>query len=137
MNLSVIVSATVFLALAILSLPILNNTSTPQHWLNVGLWKLASSKSSREVKADLIIKNGVIFTSDASLPFADSMAVAGGWILRVGNYSSVQDLVGNETKELNLEGKVVVPGFIDSHVHLIYGGLQVWNQCLVINVLFC
>lgn len=37
----------------------------------------------------------------------------------------VQEVSGYGTKELNLEGKIVVPGFIDSHVHLIYGGLQV------------
>lgn len=39
-----------------------------------------------------------------------------------------QELVGHGTKELNLEGKIVVPGFIDSHVHLIPGGLQVCQK---------
>ncbi|KAK3038962.1 hypothetical protein RJ639_027447 [Escallonia herrerae] len=52
------------------------------------------------------------------------MAVGSGRILRVGEFSSVQDLAGYGTKVLNLEGKIVVPGFIDSHVHLIFGGLQ-------------
>lgn len=70
------------------------------------------------------MKNAVIFTSDASMPVADSMAIQNGRILRVGNYSSLQDLIGGGTKELNVEGKVLVPGFVDSHVHLIYGGLQ-------------
>lgn len=37
----------------------------------------------------------------------------------------MQEVSGYGTKELNLEGKVVVPGFIDSHVHLLFGGLQV------------
>ncbi|KAJ6704836.1 IMIDAZOLONEPROPIONASE [Salix purpurea] len=58
------------------------------------------------------------------MPVADSMAIQNGRILRVGNYSSLQDLIGGGTKELNVEGKVLVPGFVDSHVHLIYGGLQ-------------
>lgn len=40
--------------------------------------------------ADLIVRNGVIYTSDESLLFADSMAVGNGRILRVGNYSFVQ-----------------------------------------------
>ncbi|XAR63532.1 hypothetical protein NMG60_11023496 [Bertholletia excelsa] len=52
------------------------------------------------------------------------MAIRGGRILRVGNYSSVQDLIGHGTEILNVEGRGVVPGFIDSHVHLIWGGLQ-------------
>ncbi|XP_022883530.1 uncharacterized protein LOC111400348 [Olea europaea var. sylvestris] len=76
------------------------------------------------VVADLLVTNGTIYTSNVNLPFADSMAVRNGRILRIGNYSSMQDLAGFATKTLNLEGKVVVPGFIDSHVHLIFGGLQ-------------
>lgn len=47
-------------------------------------------KSSLPLEADLIIRNGVIFTSDESLPFAYSMAVANGRVLRVGNNSFVQ-----------------------------------------------
>ncbi|XP_077249939.1 protein LONG AFTER FAR-RED 3-like isoform X2 [Tasmannia lanceolata] len=79
-------------------------------------------KSSRV--ADLIVTNAVIYTSDPSFPFAQSMAVKDGRILRIGNSSSLQDLMGHGTQELNLDGKVVVPGFIDSHVHLLFGGLQ-------------
>ncbi|CAA7388485.1 unnamed protein product [Spirodela intermedia] len=73
---------------------------------------------------DLLVWNGTIYTSDSSLPFAEAMTVRGGRILGVGNYSSLKDFVGSGTRELNLYGKVVLPGFIDSHVHFIYGGLQ-------------
>ncbi|PON98778.1 Phosphonate metabolism PhnM [Trema orientale] len=74
--------------------------------------------------ADLVVTNALVFTSDDSLPFADSIAVRHGTILRVGNYSSLKEVVGYGTKELNIKGKIVVPGFIDSHLHLIFGGLQ-------------
>ncbi|KAH6819713.1 Amidohydrolase family [Perilla frutescens var. frutescens] len=74
--------------------------------------------------ADFVVMNGTIYTSDAALPYADSMAIRGSRIVRVGNYSSVQDLVGSKTRMENLQGKVVVPGFIDSHMHFIFGGLQ-------------
>ncbi|XP_073139159.1 protein LONG AFTER FAR-RED 3 isoform X2 [Henckelia pumila] len=84
---------------------------------------LPSRFGLREV-ADLLITNGTIYTSDVLLPFADSMAIVNGRILRTGNYSSVKALAGFKTRTLNLEGKVVLPGFIDSHVHLIFGGLQ-------------
>ncbi|TKY68292.1 putative amidohydrolase YtcJ [Spatholobus suberectus] len=83
-------------------------------------WKSPLSQSV----ADLVLRNGVIYTSDDSLPFADSMAVANGRVLRVGNHSFVKELVGYGTQVLDLGGKVVVPGFIDSHVHFIDGGLQ-------------
>ncbi|KAJ7949348.1 Amidohydrolase [Quillaja saponaria] len=113
MNFYILLSASVVLVLAIVSLPLLNLN----YFLN---WQ---SPSSYPV-ADLIVRNGVLYTSDESLPFADSMAVRKGRILRVGNYSFVQELAGDVTEELDVGGKIVVPGFIDSHVHLIYGGLQ-------------
>ncbi|XP_065637666.1 protein LONG AFTER FAR-RED 3 isoform X3 [Quercus suber] len=80
--------------------------------------------SSLSLTADLVVRNAVIYTSDKSLPFADSMAIRNGRILRLGNSSFVQELAGDGTEELDLGGKVVVPGFIDSHVHLLYAGLQ-------------
>jgi len=55
-------------------------------WLSLGLKRL----STKKLAADLIVKNAVIFTSDASMPVADSMAIQNGRILRVGNYSSLQ-----------------------------------------------
>ncbi|XP_057524978.1 protein LONG AFTER FAR-RED 3 isoform X1 [Amaranthus tricolor] len=86
---------------------------------------LRLSNTSMEADfADLLVTNAFIYTSDPSLPFADSMAVKNGRILRLGNYSSFKDLKGSKTKKLNLDGKIVVPGFIDSHLHLLYGGLQ-------------
>ncbi|KAK8612113.1 hypothetical protein V6N13_092232 [Hibiscus sabdariffa] len=116
MNLSIVISAAIAIFLSILFFPLLNSN----YWLK---WR-ASLIPSTKLGADLIVRNGVIFTSDPSFPFADSMAIRDGRILRLGNYSALQDLSGYGTKELNLEGKVVVPGFIDSHVHLISAGLQ-------------
>lgn len=55
------------------------------------IWKkLLLSSPPQLVVADLIIRNGVIYTSDDSLPFAHSMAVANGRVLRIGNHSFVQ-----------------------------------------------
>ncbi|XP_042387224.1 protein LONG AFTER FAR-RED 3-like isoform X2 [Zingiber officinale] len=76
------------------------------------------------ISADMVVMNATIYTSDPSLPFAQAMAVRDGRILRVGSYSSIKGLIGHGTSQLNLNGKVVVPGFIDSHVHLLFGGLQ-------------
>ncbi|KAL6989749.1 Protein LONG AFTER FAR-RED 3 [Sarracenia purpurea var. burkii] len=116
MNFFVVLSASIPILLSIALVPLLSTNY---------LWNLRGpSSSSPSLVADLLVTNGTIYTSDASLPFADSMVVHGGRILRVGNYSSVQDLAGHGTQVMNLEGKVVVPGFIDSHVHLISGGLQ-------------
>lgn len=118
MNLPILVSASISLFLAIVSLHFLH----PTYFVSY-LKKLPLVSPPHDV-ADLILKNGVIFTSDASLPFAHSMAVSNGRVLRLGNHSFVQELADSRTQELDLGGKVVVPGFIDSHVHFISGGLQ-------------
>ncbi|RDX77817.1 ytcJ, partial [Mucuna pruriens] len=118
MNLLILVSASISLFLAIVSLYLLH----PTHF--VTYWKKLPLLSPPHEVADLILTNGVIYTSDDSLPFAHSMAVANGRVLRLGNHSFVKELAGYRTQELDLGGKVVVPGFIDSHVHFIYGGLQ-------------
>ncbi|KAF3676715.1 Type I inositol-1,4,5-trisphosphate 5-phosphatase CVP2 [Capsicum annuum] len=101
----VTLSASVILILSIASLPLLNNNNA-NHFTY------------------LLVTNGTIYTSDDTLPFADSMAIRNGRILRVGSYSFTKALTRPWTKELNLDGKIVVPGFIDSHVHFIPGGLQ-------------
>ncbi|KAJ3693084.1 hypothetical protein LUZ60_012179 [Juncus effusus] len=74
--------------------------------------------------AETVILNATIYTSDDSFPFAESMAIKDGRILKIGDYSSIKGLIGDDTNEINLNGKVVLPGFIDSHVHLIIGGLH-------------
>uniref|UniRef100_A0A0A9HEL5 Amidohydrolase 3 domain-containing protein n=1 Tax=Arundo donax TaxID=35708 RepID=A0A0A9HEL5_ARUDO len=74
--------------------------------------------------ADMILANATIYTADPARPSADAMAVGAGRVLRVGTYDSVKELKGRHTYELNLNGNVVLPGFIDSHVHFIDGGLQ-------------
>ncbi|XP_019185279.1 PREDICTED: uncharacterized protein LOC109180243 isoform X1 [Ipomoea nil] len=109
--LRMVVSALLVALLSIASLPLLNLNHNHDY-------------SNSAKVADLVVRNATIYTGDASLPFADSMAIRAGRLLRLGTYSSIKDLAGSGTKELNVEGKVVVPGFIDSHVHLISGGLQ-------------
>ncbi|GJN16715.1 hypothetical protein PR202_gb03734 [Eleusine coracana subsp. coracana] len=71
--------------------------------------------------ADMILANATIYTADPAHPFANAMAVRAGLVVRVGTYES--GLKGRQTYELNLSGNVVLPGFIDSHVHFIDGGL--------------
>ncbi|XXG41446.1 hypothetical protein AAC387_Pa01g1897 [Persea americana] len=115
-NLAIFLSASAAAILAIALLPSFNLFTNPR-------FSLKSSSSERTV-ADLVVTDAFIYTSDSSVPFAQAMAIGNGRILRVGNASSIQDLIGHRTQVLNLEGKVVVPGFFDSHVHFIPGGLQ-------------
>jgi predicted amidohydrolase YtcJ len=67
--------------------------------------------------ADLILSHGKIVTADSQFRFADSLAIRAGRILAVGGRAEVARLAGPATRQVDLEGKTVLPGLIDSHVH--------------------
>jgi predicted amidohydrolase YtcJ len=68
-------------------------------------------------KADVVYRNGKIFTVDAKKPWAEALAVTGDRFVFVGNDKSVQSYIGEDTRIVDLGGKLVLPGFHDLHVH--------------------
>lgn len=74
--------------------------------------------------ADTIYAGGTILTMDDSNPRAEAVAVKGGRILAVGKANEVMKHKGSSTKMVFLEGRTMVPGFIDPHGHLVFGGVQ-------------
>ncbi|MCI0457011.1 MAG: amidohydrolase [Gemmataceae bacterium] len=79
---------------------------------------------ARPIVADLVLRNGKIWTVNKAQPQAEALAVWRGRILSVGSNSDVQPLTGPGTKVIDLKGRRVVPGFHDSHVHLLGGGTR-------------
>jgi predicted amidohydrolase YtcJ len=71
----------------------------------------------RAQPADLILSHGKIVTVDAQFRIADSMAIRADRILAVGEPAEVARLAGPGTRRIDLRGKTVLPGLIDSHVH--------------------
>ena len=70
-----------------------------------------------ESAADLIYHNGVVLTMEKDAPQAQAIAIQGNRILAVGSDQAILTLGGINTQVVDLEGKVVLPGFIDSHGH--------------------
>ena len=68
-------------------------------------------------KADLVFKNGVIYTVDENMSQAQAIAVADKKIIAVGTDAEIDEFVGTGTQVVDLEGKTMTPGFIDSHYH--------------------
>jgi predicted amidohydrolase YtcJ len=68
-------------------------------------------------KADLILTNGKIFTSDDKQLFVQALAIKGNKVLATGSYASIAKLASAKTKKIDLKGKTVVPGFNDAHDH--------------------
>jgi len=74
--------------------------------------------------ATLILKNAKVWTVDESRPQAEAVAVSGDRIVMVGSTREVESLQGPETQVLDLQGRRVVPGFNDAHVHFAQGGFN-------------
>ncbi|HSJ06791.1 MAG TPA: amidohydrolase [Longimicrobiales bacterium] len=77
-----------------------------------------------ERPADMIVVNGVIWTGVAGAPDAGALAVRDGRIAAVGSEAAIRALAGPATRVIDADGGMVVPGFIDSHVHFIVGGFR-------------
>jgi predicted amidohydrolase YtcJ len=70
----------------------------------------------------VIVANGNILTMNPDQPTASAMAVKDGKILAVGNLAAVKKIAGKSYEYIDLEGHTVVPGFIESHDHIILYG---------------
>src|SRR5512138_1454932 len=73
--------------------------------------------------ADLIITHAKVFTSDDSNPWAEAVAVKGNRIVYVGDHSGVLALREDHTRVVDGQGHTLTPGFIDTHVHLLWGAI--------------
>jgi len=73
-------------------------------------------------KADLVLLNGKVLTVDDKDTVTEAVAVKSGRIIAVGDTASVRSYVGDETEVIELDGRTVVPGFMDSHCHMIAEG---------------
>lgn len=71
----------------------------------------------QQAPGDLILLNGKIFTADSEKPFAEAVAIRGERIVAVGTSAEVERLVGPKTRKIDLQGRVVTPGFNDAHIH--------------------
>ncbi|MCZ6855803.1 MAG: amidohydrolase family protein [Gammaproteobacteria bacterium] len=69
--------------------------------------------------ADLILHNGYVYTVDARRSIAEAVAVRDGEIVGVGDNAAVAGLRGEHTRMLDLEGRMVIPGLHDVHIHLL------------------
>ncbi len=73
--------------------------------------------------ADLVAY-GKVWTGDSTLPLAQAVATRGDTVVAVGDSATIAKLVGPKTRVLSNGSALVTPGFMDSHVHLLDGGIQ-------------
>ncbi|MGB9120897.1 MAG: amidohydrolase [Candidatus Angelobacter sp.] len=99
-------------------------TMTVRLWAMVSLAFVLADFAQAQTKpsADLIVTNAKIWTVDKTRPHAEALAVLGERIVAVGSAAEVDTWHGPQTKVLDAQGKLLLPGFNDAHVHFVDGG---------------
>jgi predicted amidohydrolase YtcJ len=84
----------------------------------------ASAAPTETDRATVIFHNGKVYTLDARKPWAQAVAVAGERIVAVGSNAEILALGGPEAKVIDLTGRMLMPGFVESHIHPFVGAFM-------------
>ncbi|MBB4819157.1 putative amidohydrolase YtcJ [Pseudomonas alcaligenes] len=85
---------------------------------------VAFSSMEAMAGADMVLFNGKVFTADKARPMVQAIAVENGKVLAVGSDAEIKALADASTQRIDLAGKALMPGLIDTHSHAIFGGLE-------------
>lgn len=83
--------------------------------------------TAEEAPADLLLLHGRVYTVDPAQPWSEAVAVRGERIVAVGTDAALARLRGPATEVIDLQGQLLTPGFIDTHVHFIEGARYLAN----------
>jgi predicted amidohydrolase YtcJ len=84
----------------------------------------AASNLALVTSADKVFINGKIITVNDQQPRAQAVAIKDGLITYVGDFRGIKPLIGENTQQVDLNGRTMVPGFVDAHGHVVTAGLQ-------------
>lgn len=104
-----------------------------KHWarkflLLMMLWGTLSCDNNGGLQArsaDTLLINARVYTVNEAQPWAEAVAIAGGKIVFVGSVKDAMMWRGHKTEVIDLAGGMLLPGFIDSHSHILLGGAHV------------
>lgn len=84
----------------------------------------AATPRARSQDADTIVHHAKVYTVDAKQPWAEAIAIHGDKIVAVGTEADVEKLRGPKTQMIDAGGRLVLPGFVDCHIHFLDGSLS-------------
>ena len=94
--------------------------------LGIALLVIAGCQNGGPEPVDQVLTNGKILTVDSEFSIAEAIAIQGDRIVAVGTGQDIAGFVGPDTDVIDLEGRTVIPGLIDNHMHFIRA-VQRWN----------
>lgn len=90
--------------------------------LSLALLSVSPANAATQT-ADTVYKNGFVYTVDGVRSRAEAFAVKDGKYIVVGGDGDMKEVTGSDTKVVNLRGKMVMPGLVDTHIHALRGAL--------------
>jgi len=81
------------------------------------------TRSQPQVQADFVMTNGKVYTVNEKQPWAEAVVVKGNEIVFIGSTADAQKLIGENTKVADLGGRMVMPGMIDTHLHIMLAAI--------------
>lgn len=95
--------------------------------LSFAAFSLATAQDKKEPPADLVFKNGIVYTASDAQPKAEAIAIKYGRIIFVGSNVDVKQYEAKKVRVIDLKGRTVVPGLTDAHYHLSGVGFREMN----------
>jgi predicted amidohydrolase YtcJ len=83
----------------------------------------SAEDKAKDVKADVVYRNGFVYTVDSVRSRAQAFGVKDGKFIAVGSNEGMKAFIGENTKTVDLKGKMVMPGLVDTHIHALRGAL--------------
>ncbi len=98
------------------------------HWVAalcvIGSMSACSNDAEKTAGADTVLQHGYVYTVDASRSVAQAVAITDGRIVYVGSDDGAAAFIGDNTRVVDLHGRMLMPGFQDSHIHPIMAGIE-------------
>ena len=94
---------------------------------------VADAVAAPDASADIVFRNGPVYTVDGRRPWARAVAVKGKRIAFVGDDAGVGSLIGPQTRVVDLAGKMLLPGFVEGHIHPLVGATLTRGSDLQLN----
>jgi len=84
----------------------------------------ACTRDHQPESADVLFRAGAIYTATEKVPWIDAVAVTGNRISYAGSSSGAERFIGENTRIIDLDGRMLMPGLIDSHTHIFVGAFS-------------